>query len=1089
MKSFFKINFLLLGSMIILVGFKNDVKFVPAASSPFAQQLETRFVDPDRVFSTEVRWWLGMAAHANETLLEEIQALYDGGFRGVELCMQGDNAAPNEIYAYGSAEWSHKWKLMMNKLLDLGMTVSLTSGTNWSTSNVPGLDPDSPEAMHVAAMSGTPATVNAKETFNGMVPTPNTRRNKADFIGAYAFKQTADNVADYNSVINLSDLTTQGADAYSQHLTWTAPDDGTYRVYGLWSQGSYQSSRPATETSYATNYFDLRGVAALRKFWEKHYLNDPELNQKIHDGDVQLFMDSMEAGVGGGITWWNEDMAEEFEKRKGYDIRPYLFLMNGVSGASFWSNTYSTLPGTYKLAGDNEILREKIIIDYHDILTKLYIERMLIPLKEWLNSAGIKTRAQVSYGKPLEMSEPMMALDYPEAENRVTMNQVDYFRNWTGAAKLENKVLSTESSAQSNTGYSLSHQLHLRDAYSHYAAGFQRVIWHIWNATYGYGAENAWPGHNGGSSGFYKFGTREPNARDYDEFNAHLGRVQQLMQTGKSRTDIGFISTKWYMYLSDSGEGTTTPSTPANINRMNWQLAHQGVFYRSTELQDNGYTYDYFSSEFLFDDDVYFDEKSKTIEKAGYKALVIYQNWLDVKGAERILNWAKKGLPVVILGDAASRTPFNDGKEAKLHEIIAELKALPTVRTAAVDNYNLYFSAEAVGYNDDVYEMLQELGVRPYTAFAKSNHQLLAQSRIDDNNNMYLYVYNYCPDTYHKHSHIDNVKTERHGTNIKTEIKMEGKFIPYSIDAWTGEVTELANYRYENGRTVFPIDIDYDNIALFAFEAVNREKRHIVSTNAASAYYTKDCPVLRATKSGEYAATLNDGSTYRQTVTVPASYDITGWRLTVESWTAGTEILKREEPQIANPAALTVNSATATAKNNIQIKLDKLTTWNNIPEVGRNVSGLGSYSATFNWDATTADGAYLDFGNTLVESMKVWINGKKVGGEVSANPTKRKKSVGIAVDAVIPAGKDLYTGGVSMTKPIVDIGRYLINGKNSIVIEYSSSLTNVQLAREAITATNAIYNWFNYPADYRDYGPKQAVIIPFVERKLLPKSK
>ena len=92
--------------------------------------------------------------------------MYDGGFHGVELCMQDDANAPNDIYAYGSDMWSHKWKLMMNKLLDLGMEVSLTSGTNWATSNVPGLDPDSQQASQVIAMGKT--IVSAGETVTAL---------------------------------------------------------------------------------------------------------------------------------------------------------------------------------------------------------------------------------------------------------------------------------------------------------------------------------------------------------------------------------------------------------------------------------------------------------------------------------------------------------------------------------------------------------------------------------------------------------------------------------------------------------------------------------------------------------------------------------------------------------------------------------------------------------------------------------------------------------------------------------------------------------------------------------------------------------
>src|SRR4051794_11781313 len=161
---------------------------------------------------------------------------------------------------------------------------------------------------------------------------------------------------------------------------------------------------------------------------------------------------------------------------------------------------------------------------------------------------------------------------------------------------------------------------------------------------------------------------------------------------------------------------------------MNWQLAHQGVYYRSTELQDNGYAYDYFSPRFLFDDDVSFDETTKTVEKAGYKAIVIFQDWLDLAAAQRILTWAKKGLKVVILGNAASQTPFNDGKDAALKRVMDGLKSQSTVRTAPVFDPPAggYFSPDPGGYDDNVMDKLQELGVQPYARYPEANHQLLA---------------------------------------------------------------------------------------------------------------------------------------------------------------------------------------------------------------------------------------------------------------------------------------------------------------------------------------------------------------------------
>ena len=1081
MKSKKLLSILVAATMLsgIIAGAVPTVSAQDPQSDSFASKLESNYIDPDRKYSSELRWWIGEAANTDEVLLDEIQAQYDAGFRGVELCMQSDGNADDMTYAYGSDMWAHKWRLMMEKYLDLGMTVSLTSGTNWSTSNVPGLDPDSQEAMQCVTKGSV--TVPAGTTLSTLTA-PTKHRDVGKFLGAYAYKIVKEEVkeqtnwgqttyytvyeVDYDSMIDLSSQVTQGDTVWDQNLNWTAPADSNYVVFGMWMEGTAQSSSPSAETSYATNYFDARGVEALKTFWEEHYLNDPELNQKIMDGDVQLFMDSIEIRTGNGFCWWAEDFGDEFKARKGYDILPYIFLIEGACD-SYWSNPYQPTAGKHSLANNDE-LTESIIVDYLDVMTELYMERMLIPLKEWLNSVGIETRAQISYGKPFEISEPEMAVDYPEAENRVMYNQIDYFRLWSGGAKLENKVLSSECSAQSNSQYAFSNQMHLMDAYSHYAAGFSRMIWHIWSAGYSYGENGEWPGWG---SSFYRFGTREPSSRDYDEFNSHIGRIQQLMQTGVSRTDVGFIHNKWVQGLVDNGEGPDVT--------MNWMKAHQGVFYRSTELQDNGYSYDYFSPEFLYDDDVYFNEETQTIEKAGYKALVLYQSWLDVKGAERILDWAKKGLKVVIIDGAAERTPFNDGEEARLAAIMEELKQLPTVRTAEIydapEGFD-YMTTVGGAFKDGVYDALQELGVTPYAEYIEPNHQLLTQIRQDDDGSQYLYAYNYCDNEYHENSYIEEVQNEDHGTNIKTEIKMDGIYVPYMIDAWTGEVTEIADYYDDNGKTVFPIDLDYGNIALYAFEKVDTEKFHITDTNAQYSYTNENVPVIRATESGNYYATTNDGKNFNYNIEVPASYDITNWDVTVESWTPSENMLISEET-IGD--VHTINSKPDTDKTNINVKLDTLTTWDKIPEVGKEVSGLGHYKAIFNWDADAADGAYLNFGDTLNESMKVWINGVKVGGDISTNPSKLPQDV-----SENNKGAAQYTGGINWIKPIADIGEYLVDGENTIEIEYSSSLTNVQLSRGKIKPTDAIYNWFGYVLDYRSYGPAQAVIVPYNEVSL-----
>ncbi|MBQ1491730.1 MAG: hypothetical protein IIZ39_07195, partial [Blautia sp.] len=249
--------------------------------------------------------------------------------------------------------------------------------------------------------------------------------------------------------------------------------------------------------------------------------------------------------------------------------------------------------------------------------------------------------------------------------------------------------------------------------------------------------------------------------------------------------------------------------------------------------------------------------------------------------------------------------------------------------------------------------------------------------------------------------------------------------------------------------------------------------------------------VIRVTENGTYGTKLSTGEFYSNLVEdLPEKADIQGWDVTVTSWTASEESGDLVRTETIGDLT-TENRKTSTVMTEIPVQLDTLTTWDQIPEVGKEVSGTGHYEASFTWDASLADGAYLDFGDSLDQSMKVWVNGVKVGGDISQNETKLPKSVGEPIGdgtggTFVPEGKEEYTGGISFTKPVADIGEYLVDGENRIVIEYSSSLTNVQLSRGAIFPSyfGASGGWWDFDTDYRMNGPAQAVLIPYRDVKV-----
>jgi uncharacterized repeat protein (TIGR02543 family) len=96
------------------------------------------------------------------------------------------------------------------------------------------------------------------------------------------------------------------------------------------------------------------------------------------------------------------------------------------------------------------------------------------------------------------------------------------------------------------------------------------------------------------------------------------------------------------------------------------------------------------------------------------------------------------------------------------------------------------------------------------------------------------------------------------------------------------------------------------------------------------------------------------------------------------------------------------------------------------------------------------------------------------------------RTVSGTIDGLPIAARDIYTGGINWNTPVVDIGPYLKDGANEIVMEYSSSLTNAAIVANVSGATALgmhLRNWWLNYRQYNSYGPSQAVIKPYVERE------
>jgi hypothetical protein len=1004
--------------------------------------------EPELEFKPEVRWWLSQGAHTEETIRESVREIADAGFAGVEFAMLNEPRVDASKFAYGSQEWVNDVKLIITEATKYGLSASFTSGTHWATANIPGLDPNSEAANHDVGAARAQVTQGSTLT---TVPVPTIAGGRTQtFVGAVAYRLLSPYTnnptiraplqVDHTSAIDLTE------DASDGSLNFSAVD-GNYVVFTFWYRGTGQSSSPATQPSYAINYFDSAGVEALKDYWESYLFADPELVESIRqNGKVQMFMDSLEYSnsQGGAYSnnslFWTTDMKSTFLAMKGYDVTPYLPVFLGSPG-SFGIEQPTN--GTVDFGGEEgRALRAKVVADLRDVQTQLYMTNLMIPLRQWLNDEyGIKLRAQISYGKNLEISQPITVVDYPETETRNQRDQTDIYRVWAGGAHLQNKVLSSETGADDKMNYGYSLQEWLQKTYTQYAGGVNRVIWHGYASIWGPQLSVRWPGYEAGLGAIAnRWGVRNPSAKEYPEYNDHLGRLQTVLRAGVPRVDLAILYSDYAYQLPKRS------FAPAGTLEDLKQQQHVGWQWRDLTLQDAGYTYDYFAPQYLDGGHAPFDPASGLLAADGpaYQALLIYQDSIPFDSASAVLDMARNGLKVVVVEGAMTTTRWNDGKDAELGAIRQELLALPNVRLVA--------------NQDAAHAALQAMDVEPRVAYATPDEELLSVLRRDADAS-YLFLYNY----YNVLRGWDQGFTtfDRAATwdptDVANQLEVDGTVKPYLLDTWTGEVSEVAEFRHAGGRTIIPIEIPDGDVRVLILKEVEEPGVHVVATDAPSIILRDGTITVRSTTTGDHAVELSNGANYTASATVPAARSLGGWNVNVESWTQGSLSAPRSE---TTPVGNVTEEYTyLTAKTDIALTLDELTTWNHLAGVGRSVSGIGRYTTTFTWDTSAASGAYLDLG-PIVESATVFVNGVK---------TKDLNLVDAVVDLPNSSLLDgLNTLEIIVTTPIANTMLSIgYNGGNLSEGPYFDSQSQKLLY-------DHVYTFF-------DHGLPQAILTPYTD--------
>lgn len=121
-----------------------------------------------------------------------------------------------------------------------------------------------------------------------------------------------------------------------------------------------------------------------------------------------MFCDSMELE---GANW-NDDLPQEFQKRRGYALEPYLpFVLKKVG---HMGNPIDEEYGTvFPKAVVDQIKR--VELDFYKTRIELFKERFINTFNTWCHQNNVKSRMQ-AYGRGMHPLEASMGVDIPECE-------------------------------------------------------------------------------------------------------------------------------------------------------------------------------------------------------------------------------------------------------------------------------------------------------------------------------------------------------------------------------------------------------------------------------------------------------------------------------------------------------------------------------------------------------------------------------------------------------------------------------------------------------------------------------------------------
>ncbi len=505
-----------------------------ASAQEDVERLHAAFREPPPDSRPMMRWWWFGPAVTKEGIEHELRLMKEGGIGGFEVqpvypLTVDDPARGIRNLPYLSDEFLEALRFTAEKAKELGLRFDLTLGSGW-----PFGGPQVPIDQAAAQLR----IVKVKVTEGSRrVAVPDLSAGES-LIAAFSSSDRKELTDVQGGVVRIP----EGR---------PGPPEAWFFIAGRTGQMVKRAAVGAE--GFVFDHYDR---AALDNYLEK--VGEPLLRAVGPNRPYAVFCDSLEVYAND----WTGDLLPEFQKRRGYDLRPRL-------------------PA---LADEDHPDSMGVRRDWALTLSELVEERFIVPLREWARAHGTLLRMQ-DYGTPPATLSSNALVDLGEGEG-VQWRALSPAR-WASSAShlFARPVTHSEAWTWLHSPVFRATPLDLKaEADVHFLQGINQLVGHGWPYT-PEGVE--YPGWRFYAAGVYD--DKNPWWPVMPDLARYLQRLSFLMRQGRPVNDVA-------LYLPADDAWTELPPGNVDLGKMLGQRIGPDVVGR---VLDAGYGFDFMDDQAL----------------------------------------------------------------------------------------------------------------------------------------------------------------------------------------------------------------------------------------------------------------------------------------------------------------------------------------------------------------------------------------------------------------------------------------------------------------------------------------------------------